>query len=124
MSQTIQGLRSQRGVSLTELAVTMALFGMIMVGVMGVWLKTQGEEKIFLHGLIQIAAAFHHRARRNSGGFRSLLEKGLNKLERLDGGREGIDLEALCGQLERWRDFLNHKGSSSEHPPVPRILMR
>ncbi|HEV2233594.1 MAG TPA: DUF309 domain-containing protein, partial [Terriglobia bacterium] len=24
-----------------------------------VWLKTVGEKKIFLHGLIQIAAAFH-----------------------------------------------------------------
>jgi predicted metal-dependent hydrolase len=89
-----------------------------------VWLKTQGEEKIFLHGLIQIAAAFHHRARRNSGGFRSLLEKGLNKLERLDGSRGDIDLGSLCGQLERWRDFLNHQGSISEHPPLPRILMR
>jgi prepilin-type N-terminal cleavage/methylation domain-containing protein len=34
-------VRCQRGVSLVELTVTMALFGMIMVGVMGVWQKTQ-----------------------------------------------------------------------------------
>ncbi|HEV8310589.1 MAG TPA: prepilin-type N-terminal cleavage/methylation domain-containing protein [Methylomirabilota bacterium] len=34
-------LRDQRGVTLTELAVTLALFGMIMVGVLGTWQKTQ-----------------------------------------------------------------------------------
>ncbi len=34
-------VRGQRGVTLMELVVTLALFGMIMVGVMGVWQKTQ-----------------------------------------------------------------------------------
>ncbi len=34
-------LRDQRGVTLTELAVTLALFGMIMAGVVGTWQKTQ-----------------------------------------------------------------------------------
>ncbi len=34
-------VRGQRGVTLTELMVTLALFGMVMVGVMGVWQKTQ-----------------------------------------------------------------------------------
>lgn len=34
-------LRQPRGVTLVELAVTLALFGLIMVGVIGVWTKTQ-----------------------------------------------------------------------------------
>ena len=35
------GLRDERGITLTELAVTLALFGMIMTGVMFTWTKTQ-----------------------------------------------------------------------------------
>lgn len=34
-------LRQPRGVTLVELSVTLALFGLIMVGVIGVWTKTQ-----------------------------------------------------------------------------------
>ncbi len=42
MSQArVDSVENERGVTLTELVVTMALFGMIMVGVMGVWQKTQ-----------------------------------------------------------------------------------
>lgn len=34
-------IRAPRGVTLVELAVTMAIFGMIMLGVIGAWTKTQ-----------------------------------------------------------------------------------
>lgn len=87
-----------------------------------VWLKAAGDEKNFLHGLIQIAAAFHHHARENPAGFRSLLEKGLRKLEMFGEVKDGIDLAALRSQLEPWRDFLRtvhtHHGRT---PPLPRI---
>lgn len=65
-----------------------------------VWLKTEGEKKIFLHGLIQIAAAFHHHTRGNPAGFRSLLEKGLKKLESFGEDEEEIDLGGLRKQLQ------------------------
>jgi len=52
-----------------------------------VWLKTKGDRKTFLHGLIQVAAAFHHHTHGNRAGFRSLLEKGCTKLEKI-GGRD------------------------------------
>jgi predicted metal-dependent hydrolase len=52
-----------------------------------VWLKAKGHRKTFLHGLIQVAAAFHHYAHRNPAGFRSLLEKGCTKLEIRGRGR-------------------------------------
>ena len=45
-----------------------------------VWLKAEGDDKIFLHGLIQVAAAFHHQSRENIVGCRSLIEKGSRKL--------------------------------------------
>ena len=87
-----------------------------------VWLKTKGREKILLHGLIQVAAAFHHHSRGNIEGFRSLLEKGLRKLYEFENVVEGIDLENLRGQLQPWRDHLNSDPQGgSAHIPLPKI---
>jgi predicted metal-dependent hydrolase len=69
-----------------------------------VWLEAQGEEKTFLHGLIQVAAAFHHFTSGNLTGFRSLLEKGLAKLEGCGEFRGGIELKELLEQLQPWRE--------------------
>jgi predicted metal-dependent hydrolase len=88
-----------------------------------VWLKTEGDRKLFLHGLIQIAAAFHHHGRGNPAGCRSLLEKGLRKLERFGRVESGIDLMGLRDQLQPWRDYLeDRKRAQPAHPPLPRIL--
>jgi len=85
------------------------------------WLKVHGDEKQLLHGLIQVAAAFHHYTRTNRAGFYSLLEKGWKKLDRLSASAGGIDLAALRQQLQRWREALRdaHHG---EAPPLPRIF--
>ncbi len=87
------------------------------------WLKVGGDEKLFLHGLIQVAAAFHHYQRQNRAGFRSLLEKGWGKLDRFGKSRDGLDLATLRRQLQRWRDYLGDPRSKSlsAPPPVPRI---
>ena len=89
-----------------------------------VWLKAHGEEKVLLHGLIQVAAAFHHHARDNPAGFRSLLEKGSKKLERFAETENGLNLADLRQQLHRWRDFLNDAPAHHARPapPLPRIL--
>ena len=63
------------------------------------WLTEQGEGKLFLHGLIQVAAAFHHYQRGNEEGFRSLLEKGEKKLTLHSGMNYGIDVEDFLKQL-------------------------
>ncbi len=83
-----------------------------------VWLKAHGEEKVLLHGLIQVAAAFHHHARDNPAGFRSLLEKGSKKLERFGETEKGFDLSDLRRQLNSWRDFL-HDAQAHHAPPAP-----
>ena len=85
-----------------------------------VWLKAQGDEKAFLHGLIQIAAAFHHHSRKNPAGFRSLLEKGWKRLEKFGEVREGIDLAGLRSQLRPWRDLLS-RNRTLETGPLPRL---
>ena len=88
-----------------------------------VWLKAHGEEKVLLHGLIQVAAAFHHHGRDNRAGFRSLLEKGSKKLERFGETENGLNLADLRQQLRRWRDFLNDTQAHHTRPapPLPRI---
>ena len=88
-----------------------------------VWLKAQGEEKEFLHGLIQIAAAFHHHSRCNSAVFRSLLEKGATKLNAFGDSRDGLDLARFRKQLQPWQNF--QLGVLPTQiptlPPLPRI---
>src|SRR5579863_4024041 len=86
-----------------------------------VCLKTEGEKKIFLHGLIQVAAAFHHHTKGNPVGFHSLLEKGLEKLEKFADDEEGIDLGGLRQQLQPWRAHENHATADLKHPPLPQI---
>ena len=82
-----------------------------------VWLKATGERKRFQHGLIQVAAAFHHYMRGNPAGFRSLLEKGCAKLAPFGTKFEGIDLAAFMLQLQMWQEYLN--ASSLPAPPAP-----
>lgn len=82
-----------------------------------VWLKATGDRKTLLHGLIQVAAAFHHHTRGNRAGFRSLLEKGCVKLEPFGAEFASIDLAALMRQLQPWRDRLQKP--SLPPPPLP-----
>lgn len=86
-----------------------------------VWLKATGDRKVFLHGLIQVAAAFHHYTRGNRAGFRSLLEKGCAKLEPFGAEFENVDLAALMRQLRQWRDHL-HKTSLPSAPPLIKLI--
>ena len=90
------------------------------------WLKSAGEEKVLLHGLIQIAAAFHHHQRGNPVGSRSLLEKGWKKLAGFGARRRGIDLNTLRSQLEDWRGYMARQAEAAgtsqlTAPPLPRI---
>ncbi len=86
-----------------------------------VWLNAKGNEKVFLHGLIQIAAAFHHHTRGNPAGFRSLLEKGLKKLESFGEDEEEIDLGGLRKQLQPWRNHATHPAGHSNLLSLPQI---
>jgi predicted metal-dependent hydrolase len=93
------------------------------------WLKAQGEEKLFLHGLIQVAAALHHHSRRNPVGARSLLEKGWKKLERFGDVKSGVNLARLRCQIHPWREFLGARAEPAaairaNAPLLPQIEMQ
>ena len=84
-----------------------------------VWLQARGEQKTFLHGLIQVAAAFHHFTRDNLAGFQSLLEKGLAKLETCGESDDLTELEGFLVQLRAWREFAR-QSAEQRHSSGPR----
>jgi hypothetical protein len=80
------------------------------------WLSESGDERLFLHGLIQVAAAFHHYQRNNAEGFRRVLAKGMSKLKQFSGAGHGINVDALRRDLDRWADR-GAGGYDLEHLP-------
>jgi hypothetical protein len=66
-----------------------------------VWLKTPNPEKMFLQGLIQVAAAYHHYLRANVRGARWLLREGAAKLKPFPEVHRGIELGRLR-DVARW----------------------
>lgn len=79
------------------------------------WLTAFEPEKTFLQGLIQVAAAFHHRGRGNTRGLRSLLAAGLAKLDQFPEVHRGIVLGELRDDARKW---LN---GGEDSQPLPRI---
>jgi hypothetical protein len=84
------------------------------------WLETPNPKKMFLQGLIQVAAAFHHYSRANLQGTRNLLQAGLLKLDRFPEVHGGIEVEALREAVRKWLAALN-AGKIPESGKPPRI---
>lgn len=66
------------------------------------WLAASGDQRIFLQGLIQLAAALHHFGRGNLLGMRSLLAAGLAKLDGFPDAHWGIDVAKLREDTREW----------------------
>jgi hypothetical protein len=66
------------------------------------WLAAAGEERTFLQGLIQVAAALHHFGRGNLLGMRSLLAAGLAKLDGTPDRYWGTDIAKLREDVREW----------------------
>jgi predicted metal-dependent hydrolase len=85
-----------------------------------VWLKTPNPEKMFLQGLIQVAAAFHHHSRANLLGTRNLLREGLQKLDRFPEIYGDLEIEMLRVTVREWlADF--DAGEIPKGRKIPRI---
>lgn len=67
-----------------------------------IWLKAPEPDKIFLQGITQVTAAFHHHSQGNREGAESLLQKGLQKLEQFPADYRGVRLEKLREELRKW----------------------
>jgi uncharacterized protein len=87
-----------------------------------VWLQTPTPDKIFLQGLIQVAAAFHHYSRANHPGCRNLLQAGLLKLEFFPEEHWGLEIEPLRASVRQWLAPLR-AGKNPEKIELPRIAL-
>ena len=85
-----------------------------------IWLKTPNPDKMFLQGLIQVAAAFHHHSRSNLQGTRNLLQAGLLKLDRFPETHGGITLEPFREAVRGWLAALD-AGEIGDKLKPPRI---
>ena len=67
-----------------------------------IWLVAPQPDKTFLQGIIQIAAAFYHHQRSNIAGMRSLMRRGLAKVEEFPPAYRGLRLEELRVAVRAW----------------------
>ncbi len=85
------------------------------------WLKSEGKEKLFLQGLIQLAAAFHHFQSNNSKGAQSLLEEGEIKIKNFGESHHGLNLKALHATITAWKRFFQNTTQGAESPSFPQL---
>ena len=72
-----------------------------------VWLESQQPERMFLQGLIQVTAAFHHLQHNNLMGTALLLKAALARLERYPDHFGGISVDVLCDDIREWLQALD-----------------
>jgi len=82
-----------------------------------IWLASAGRDKVFLQGIIQLAAAFHHWRGGNTRGALSLLRRGLDKLAR---SYRGIGVDRLRRQAAACVEALT-RGPAAPPDRLPRI---
>lgn len=87
-----------------------------------IWLPASGPDKVFLQGIIQLAAAFHHGQRGNLPGALSLSRRALEKLAVSPGCYRGIRVGRLREQASRWVENWEN-GSLAVPGALPKIEM-
>jgi len=68
------------------------------------WKREHGKPKLFLQGLIQICAAYHHFQNGNLIGAETLLERGAQKMRSYPPDYLGIDTATLLAHVDRDRE--------------------
>jgi predicted metal-dependent hydrolase len=88
-----------------------------------VWLETPHPDKMFLQGLIQVAAAFHHYFRANLQGTRNLLYAGLVKLDRFPEVHRGLEIAPLREAVREWLAAIDAQEilDGRERPRITRL---
>ena len=85
------------------------------------WLGAQEPEKMFLQGLIQVAAAFHHLQRKNPLGTARLLQAALGRLERYPARFGAISVALICSDIRAWLEALE---AGAPEPPFGCVRIR
>jgi len=65
-----------------------------------VWRQEHGEPRLFLQGLIQICAAYHHFQNGNLVGAITLLQRGADKMRHYPPRYFGIDASGLIAHID------------------------
>jgi uncharacterized protein len=84
-----------------------------------VWRACEGQERLFLQALIQVAVAMHHFSRGNRAGATSLLRRSLIKLEKFPAAFGGVEVEPLRESVLVWLRALDH--AADPEMPAPTI---
>ncbi len=69
------------------------------------WMETNGRDRLFLQGLIQVSVGFYHFFNGNYNGAASQFAKGLEKLDGYRPVHRGIELENFVRQSVVWCSF-------------------
>ena len=83
-----------------------------------VWLEEVGEQRLFLQGMIQAAAAFHHYQNRKWGAARSMLRLALGKLEGAAQTERARVPEEFFAELRAWKDALDQAITRGTREPL------
>jgi len=89
-----------------------------------VWKQEHGEPRLFLQGLIQISAAYHHYQNGNLVGAATLLQRGADKIRKYPARYLGIDAAGLVVRVEADRETIErmqHAETSEQPIDFPRI---
>lgn len=92
------------------------------------WLEEEGEAKLFLQGLIQVAAGFHKATVQDQPrGCVKLLTAGLEKLLPLPDAYQGLELarfrSAIEGALEHAKSWLAGEASRFDRAQIPQLQL-
>ena len=68
-----------------------------------VWRELQGDPRLFVQGLIQVAVGLYHASRWNTAGARGLFTRGVARLERFTPEYAGVNVRALLAAVAPWR---------------------
>lgn len=83
------------------------------------WLATEGDLRLFLQGLIQLAAAYHHVQRGTHRGALRLFDASLRKLSRYPAGYLRVDRAEAVDRAEEHRARVaKEKIDAGEYPKI------
>jgi predicted metal-dependent hydrolase len=86
------------------------------------WQELAGSDRIFVQGLIQVAAGLHHLGQRRPGPAAGLLRKGLEKISRgVPASLTHLRVEALARAGDRLLTELAAAGATAPDPTAFRL---
>ena len=92
------------------------------------WMVTPPPGREFMQGIIQLAAAFVHYARREYPGILKLLDLAIEKLERFEPEAFAVDVTALVRDIRQVRERFTALGEERflefDERDSPRIVLR